>query len=227
MHSYEIEIKVLLGDESAKNAFLERVRTDFPGLSLQYTEAQKNHYFEGGSLDALLSAFGHHISEEEKIKLAHIRDSAKNFSVRTRETPTETILVVKATVNDESSSNGTARIEWEVNLAARMNLEVMDDLVLSAGFSYQAKWSRAREGYTLNENTVLCLDKNAGYGYLAEFERVITDASLVESTRSELLTMIESLGYSELDQDRLGRMFTFYNEHWREYYGTEKVFSIE
>lgn len=84
-------------------------------------------------------------------------------------------------MNDESSSNGTARIEWEVDLPS-MTLDEMDTLVLQAGFSYQAKWSREREGYMLNDNTVLCLDKNAGYGYLAEFERVIDDPSLVDST---------------------------------------------
>jgi adenylate cyclase class IV len=146
--------------------------------------------------------------------------------VRTRGTPTQTIIVVKATVNDETSSNGTARIEWEVDLAP-MTLEEMDAKVLQAGFSYQAKWSRERDGYALNGNTVLCLDKNAGYGYLAEFERVIDDASLVDSTRTELLAIIESLGYAELDQTQLARMFDFYNKNWNDYYGTEKVFTLE
>lgn len=100
------------------------------------------------------------MNSEEKEKLENIRDIAQNFSVRTRGTLTQTIIVVKATVNDESSSNGTARIEWEVDLAP-MTIEEMDVLVLSAGFTYQAKWSRSREGYDLNSNTVLCLDKNA------------------------------------------------------------------
>jgi adenylate cyclase class IV len=107
-----------------------------------------------------------------------------------------------------------------------MTLDDMDKKVLAAGFAYQAKWSRAREWYKLNNNTVLCLDKNAGYGYLAEFERVIDDASLVDSTRAELLAMIESLGYHELDQARLARMFAHYNQNWAEYYGTENVFTI-
>lgn len=146
--------------------------------------------------------------------------------MRTRVTPTQTIIVVKATVNDESSSNGTARIEWEVDLAP-MTIEEMDALVLSSGFTYQAKWSRARDGFELNVNTILCLDKNAGYGYLAEFERVIDDASLVEETRAELLQIIESLGYHELDQARLARMFEHYNQNWADYYGTENVFTVE
>jgi hypothetical protein len=92
----------------------------------------------------LFGIFREHISQEEANSLHKLSGEAKSFSVRTRGTPTQTIIVVKATVNDESSSNGTARIEWEVDLAP-MSLEDMDKLVLSAGFSYQAKWSRERE----------------------------------------------------------------------------------
>lgn len=226
MHAYEVEIKVLLGNPEAKDAFMKRVSESFPGLSHSYSESQKNHYFEWGNLLHLFGTFREYISPEEATSLHTLSKEAKSFSVRTRGTPTQTIIVVKATVNDETSSNGTARIEWEVDLAP-MTLEQMDAKVLQAGFSYQAKWSREREGYNLNENTVLCLDKNAWYGYLAEFERVINDASLVDSTRAELLAIIESLGYAELDQARLARMFDFYNKNWNDYYGTEKVFTLE
>lgn len=55
---------------------------------------------------------------------------------------------------------------------------------------------------------------------------MITDESKITETRHELLRMIRSLGYDELDQDRLARMFDFYNKNWREYYGTEKVFTV-
>lgn len=227
MHQYEIEIKVLLGDESKKDIFMEKVHSSFQGISHSYSESQKNHYFEWGNLLHLLGTFREYISQEQANSLHKLSKEAKSFSVRTRGTPTQTIIVVKATVNDESSSNGTARIEWEVDLAEKLSLDEMDAKVLQAGFAYQAKWSRAREGYQLNENTVLCLDKNAWYWYLAEFERVIDDASLVDSTRAELLEIIESLWYAELDQSRLARMFDFYNKNWSEYYGTEKVFEIE
>lgn len=226
MHAYEVEIKVLLGTAEAKDAFMKRVSESFPSLSHSYSESQKNHYFEWGNLAHLFGTFRQYISDKDAASLHTLSKEAKSFSVRTRGTQTQTIIVVKATVNDETSSNGTARIEWEVDLAP-MTLEEIDTKVLQAGFSYQAKWSREREGYNLNENTILCLDKNAGYGYLAEFERVIDDASLVDSTRVELLAIIESLGYAELDQARLARMFDFYNKNWNDYYGTEKVFTLE
>jgi hypothetical protein len=35
------------------------------------------------------------------------------------------------------------------------------------------------------------------------------------------------LGIEELDAARLERMFAYYNAHWPEYYGTEKVFDIQ
>jgi len=35
------------------------------------------------------------------------------------------------------------------------------------------------------------------------------------------------LDVEELPQDRLERMFAYYNKNWPEYYGTEKIFVIE
>ncbi len=226
MHAYEIEIKVLLGDKQVRDSFMEAVSINFPAVKHSYAESQKNHYFEWGNLEWLRDAFASHLSHEEIVWIEDLIKNAKSFSVRTRGTKDETILVVKATVNDETSSNGTARIEWEVDLFP-MTLEQMDDFVLGAGFSYQAKWSRDRDEYQLSHDTALCIDRNAGYGYLAEFERVIDTPEKIEATRTDLLQMIEFLGYKELDQARLARMFDFYNQNWREYYGTDKVFTIE
>ena len=70
------------------------------------------------------------------------------------------------------------------------------------------------------------IEKNAGYGYLSEFETVIDENADVEETRARLMKEIESLGLVELPQERIERMFAYYNEHWPEYYGTEKVFTI-
>ena len=53
-----------------------------------------------------------------------------------------------------------------------MPIEELDSLLLESDFEYQAKWSRERVEYTF-DNVNICLDKNAGYGYLAEFEMVI------------------------------------------------------
>ena len=107
-----------------------------------------------------------------------------------------------------------------------MTLDELDQRLIDAGLSYQAKWSREREEYEMGD-TVICIDKNAGYGYLAEFERVVTDPSKVEETRLALVDLMKEFGVKELKQDRIERMFAFYNSHWPEYYGTDKIFNIE
>jgi len=111
--------------------------------------------------------------------------------------------------------------EEEINLS----LDDLDNALLAAGLRYQAKWSREREEY-LCQGINVCLDRNAGYGWLAEFEKVVGQESELESARQEVRALMEQCGVQELQQDRLERMFAFYNAHWGEYYGTDKVFTV-
>jgi len=59
------------------------------------------------------------------------------------------ILVIKASVDDTTSSNGTARLEWESKVG--LSIEELDALVLKSGFQYQAKWSRERQELNTKE----------------------------------------------------------------------------
>ena len=107
-----------------------------------------------------------------------------------------------------------------------MTLDELDQLLLSIGFVYQAKWSREREEYICKE-TNICLDRNAGYGYIAEFERMVSDIADTDNAKKKLRELMEELGVKELPQDRLERMFAHYNKHWQDYYGTEKIFVVK
>jgi len=230
-NGFEIEIKSLLG--SAENADVLRKKL------LQKSDcvktggnSQLNHYFTGGDAQSLLNAVSDKFSGEHKERLASILGRAKNVSVRTREYNGKVLLVVKATVDDTTSSNGTAREEFEeepsrFNLNERLNLTLdeLDKLLLGAGFEYQAKWSRQREEYK-SSDIAITIDKNAGYGYLAEFEKIVPEASLADETKMKLRAFMKELGAEELPQDRLERMFAHYNAHWAEYYGTDRVFTI-
>ena len=71
------------------------------------------------------------------------------------------------------------------------------------------------------------LDKNAGYGWLAEFERVVDDENQLGTAEKQVRALMQELGVEELPQGRLEQMFAFYNKHWEEYYGTERIFVIE
>ncbi|MDZ4226889.1 MAG: CYTH domain-containing protein, partial [Patescibacteria group bacterium] len=117
-----------------------------------------------------------------------------------------------------------ARMEFEEEVS--LSLQELDDLVMSAGFKYQAKWSRQREEYVCR-GTNVTLDKNAGYGWLAEFERIVGDPAAVDEAEREIRALMDELGVEELPQDRLERMFSHYNEQWQDYYGTEKIFVVE
>ena len=131
---------------------------------------------------------------------------------------------MKASLGADTSANGVSRMEFEESV--NMTLAELDKLLEDVGFKYQAKWSRERVEYVL-PNMNITLDKNAGYGYLTEFETVIGDDADVEATRATLMQEIESFGLEELPQERIERMFAYYNEHWPEYYGTEKTFTIK
>ncbi len=221
MSQYEIEIKSLLG--SHERALKLRNKINEKGGGLKSSNKQLNHYFLLNDVKKFKEKFNSQLSGEDLVKFNKILEEGSNFSVRTRDTDGKVLLVVKASIGDDTSSNGVSRMEFESEM--KMPLEELDKLLLEAGLEYQAKWSREREEYKLGD-TNICLDKNAGYGYLAEFEKVVTDHTLADTIKKELLEVMKSFEVEELSQDRLERMSYFYNKNWRDYYGTDKIFNI-
>ena len=225
MHIYEVEIKSLLGSKD-KAQELKELLTKNNNLKFLSKGRQLNHYFNTPKdLDVLYNVVLPYTPEEKILSLQKIIKEGKKVSVRTRESDGKVLFIIKASINEHSSDNGVSRIEFEIE-TEDLGLEQLDNLLLKAGLSYQAKWSREREEFQI-ENMHICIDRNAGYGYLAEFELVVDDESLVEQSRKQILDFMEGLGVLELPQDRLERMFSHYNEHWKEYYGADKTFVVE
>lgn len=222
MSLYEIEIKSLLGKKERADALKTRISER--GGKLTSKNNQLNHYFVISDLGKFREKFSKFIPEENKEAFTKIIEEGKNISVRTRDTDGKVKFVIKASIGEDSSSNGVSRMEFEVDM--KMSLDELDRLLVDSGLEYQAKWSREREEYKLQDVNI-CVDRNAGYGYLAEFEKIVTDDSLVDSTKQELVNLMNEFGVKELEQDRLERMFSYYNANWRDYYGTDKVFNIE
>ncbi len=223
MQTYEVEVKSLLGSEENAQTLRARMHEADQGTKLVSKNKQLNHYFVSGDLRQLAQAVHDHLSPEARAKLDDLALRAKEFSVRTRDKDGTVLLVAKVSVGDDTSANGVARMEFEEKVD--LTLDELDKILLAAGFAYQAKWSREREEYSFKGINV-CLDKNAGYGWLAEFEKVANDNSALQSAREEIASLMKECGVEELPQERLERMFSFYNAHWPEYYGTEKIFSI-
>jgi len=224
MARYEIEIKSLLGALEHAEALKERMRAADPSCAVTAQNSQLNHYFEGGDVEELVRMCRDLFDIEKQETLDVMVARGKNFSVRTREKDGEVFLVLKASIDDTSSANGIARLEFEEGVP--LTLADLDQKVLDAGFRYQAKWSRDREEY-IYKGCNVCIDRNAGYGYLAEFEKIVEEEEDAESARRELVALMEEVGARELTQGRLERMFAHYNQNWPEYYGTDKVFVIE
>ncbi|QQR77821.1 MAG: CYTH domain-containing protein [Candidatus Moraniibacteriota bacterium] len=225
MAHFEIEIKSLLGKEENADSLKEKLQQLPEPAHLIRTSSQLNHYFLVGNWETFLSEMGAHFSEKSLDHLRHVIREGKNHSVRTRQSDGKVLLVVKASIDDTTSSNGISRMEFEEEVS-KLSLDELDVILLKSGFEYQAKWSRDREEYKTG-NISVCLDRNAGYGYVAEFEKIVGEAHEAEGAKRELLEFMEKLGIEELPQDRLERMFAHYNAHWSEYYGTEKIFVID
>jgi adenylate cyclase class IV len=223
MAHLEIEIKSLLGEKEHAEALKARMCELDPSCTEVSRNTQLNHYFKGGDIQALYEATKQLMSEETREKFLLIAEKGSNFSIRSRKRNDEVLLVVKASVDEGTSANTISRLEFEEPIA--LTLDELDKLILNAGFEYEAKWSREREEYTYKGANV-CIDRNAGYGYLAEFEKVVPHDEAIDAIRSELDMLMAELGVEELPQDRLERMFAHYNEHWPEYYGTDKTFII-
>jgi adenylate cyclase class IV len=226
--SYEIEIKSLLGSKQNADILINRMRQNDAMIKEIGMHKQLNHYFQGGDLAKLLPKIKSHLSPDKAGELEELAKNVKDFSLRTRwaqeDEGEKVILVVKASVDDTTSSNGTARREFESQV--NISLDELDKILLDSGFSYLSKWSRERQEFRY-KNATVTVDKNAGYGYLAEFEIVQNDPSLAEASKFMLRNMMDELEVKELDQARLARMFDFYNKNWPDYYGTDKVFNIE
>jgi predicted adenylyl cyclase CyaB len=221
-HQYEIEIKSLLGNQERATKLKEKLLAE--GGTFKSGNKQLNHYFVISDILKFKDKLSPHIEESKRELFQKILDEGDNFSIRTRDTDGKVLLVIKASIGDDSSANGVSRLEFETEID--MSLEALDKLLLDAGLEYQAKWSREREEYKLGDANV-CIDKNAGYGYLAEFEKVVQDKDLSETVKKELLELMNDFEVEELPQDQLERMFAYYNENWRDYYGTDKVFNIK
>jgi predicted adenylyl cyclase CyaB len=224
MANFEIEIKSLIGDRTKADELIGKMKQLDSALRVHGSHKQLNHYFVEGDLGKLKNKLHGHLPSDKSQEFDQFVSAAKDYSVRTRWADGKVIFVMKATVDDTTSANGTARREFESEV--NLTLEQLDQILLDCGFKYQAKWSREREDYSY-KNLNVTVDKNAGYGYLAEFESVLTDESQAESAKAQIREVMKELGVEELAQDRLQRMFDHYNQNWQEYYGTDKVFNIE
>lgn len=222
---YEIEIKSLLDSQKAADDLLAKVRAKDPSMKLVSQQHQLNHYFKDGTLAMLAQEFENCLTAYQLAQIDQINHRARNVNVRTREkNKRDVLLVIKGALNEGSAAHGHHRMEFEALLP--ISIEELDSKIIKSGWKLEAKWQADRKIY---EALGLTLDMvfTPGYGYFVEFEKVVYDDIDREAAHNQLLEQMESLGAYELSPDRLERMFSYYNNHWQEYYGTKKVFVVK
>jgi predicted adenylyl cyclase CyaB len=223
---FEVEIKSLPQTKEKADKLIKLMRENDPKFKLVSQSKQRNHYFEDGNINELLKNLSQVLSKKDLLDLEEILKKGTNYTVRTRQSDDSIIFVLKATVgSSKNKHHGNIRYEYEKELK-NITLKQLDKIIINSGFKYQSKWSRERKEYTyLNIN--VCVDKNAGYGYLVEFEKVAEDEKQAGEVRKEILKKMKNLGVKELSDKRLSRMFAFYSANWEKYYETEKVFNVD
>lgn len=228
MSTFEIEIKSHLLTEENAHKLITKLKANDPNCECTSTSSQLNHYFHEGDFEQLYTYLEDYFDDHHEQQYLNIKRLGTHFSVRTRQTTNEhgetaVIFVIKSSVDDTTSENGLARLEFEAQLP--LTLDELDGMLEKSGFEYQAKWSRNRQEFCY-ENINVCIDKNAGYGYLAEFEAVVHSHDEIEEVKTKLHSLMKELELEELDQTKLAKMFDYYNNNWQDYYGSDKVFEI-
>ncbi len=226
MNKYEVEIKVLLTTKENRDNFKEKLKHKLIDLKYLWKNSQLNHYFIWWDFDKLRENVLHHLPEDKKESFENILKAPWRHSFRTRYLNWNSILVIKLAIDNTSSSNGVSRLEWE-HTFKKMEIDELDEKLLHSDFEYQAKWSREREEYSSKNNINITIDKNAWYWYLSEFEMVVDSKEEAKKAEESIRKLLWELGVEELPQDRLARMFAYYNKNWKDYYGTEKYFVVD
>ncbi|HEY8108697.1 MAG TPA: CYTH domain-containing protein [Patescibacteria group bacterium] len=225
-NQYEVEVKTLLGSKGAADDFVAKLKQADAGLKEAARSNQLNHYFDSnGDKDKVARAVSGFLSDGDLAAFKQVLDQAKSYALRTRDADGRILLVIKAAKGDGDDQHALERLEGEYGATAP-DIDTLDEAIRSAGYDFLSKWSRERVEYAYKDYTV-CVDRNAGYGYVAEIEKVVPSSKEAETARRDILAELVSLGFEELSQERVGRMFKHYNEHWPEYYRTEKTFTIE
>ncbi len=212
---FEVEKKCLVEDAQAFRGQLIAANALLVG-----TESQLNHYFTGESSQVWKAIAGFCVGGNEGLMQTLL--NLLSSSVRTRQVEGEAYSILVAKEGKDSANGGIRR---EAETKHSLTLEQLDSLLIDSGLEVQAKWSRSRESYRIDKVTI-CLDKNAGYGYLAEFEIVVSSEAEIELAEQRISKVISKFGLEELEGDRLNRMFAYYNRNWRNYYGTNNTFEV-
>ncbi|MCL5782230.1 MAG: hypothetical protein M1459_02635, partial [Patescibacteria group bacterium] len=130
--NYEVEVKSLLGTAERAKKLKHDLLKHVKGVKLLSQEKQLNHYFNP---PADLATFAKEVAsvlpDERRTEFEELVNDSRKISVRTRQSNTGVLLVLKISVGDDTSDNGVRRVEFEQKVS--MSLDELDKVLISAG----------------------------------------------------------------------------------------------
>lgn len=213
----EIEVKALVENI---NLLKEKIVKLYPSYIEIKESKQLNHYFKGEKTN-LINLF-----EMFPASFVGLYEEIENveteISIRTREDSGKgTLFILKY---GDDSINGGDRVEIEKPIPT--TIDKLDNLLNRYGIKIDSKWSRERTEY-IYEDFNLCLDLNSGFGAILEVEKVIED-NLEKGDNSKKIqakiacrNMLEELELEELDKRLLKKMYNYYLQNWKKFYGKD------
>lgn len=221
----KIEVKIRLKSEIEISDLLAKLSQKDQNFELVKKESQKNNYFVNVDLGALTANLNDFLDLSEQEILKEIMLYAAHVSISTREIDGE-IVILRIISSNGSKETVTNDLKNKFEKEITLSLDELDRLIINSKGIFKAKWSRHTAIYKFLDYTV-SIDKNAGYGYICEIEKVVELEIDEENVLEEINKLINELSHSPLEKSELDRMFEYYVEHWEEYYETEKTFELE
>lgn len=143
----------------------------------------------------------------------------KKLDFRIRRTDKESFLILKkGWMHDDD------REEVEIKFDKKDFL-TLDKLITDLGYKYDTKWYRKRIEYKY-KNFNIDIDFNAGYGWLAEIEKLVKDEN-ADKAKKEIIDFASEIGLKPTPKSTFDKMYKFYKKNWKHYYDSKEVFSLE
>jgi hypothetical protein len=220
----EIEKKCLLdgGEEEAQRLVAKLFELDAKTKKTR-SKVLLNHYFELLDKELFVESMKALVEVGRRDEFAEVMTAGKTFSVRTRKSNDDVILMVKATKDKSSAVHGVARLEFEQEVRT-FTIEELDSFLIKSGCAAIAKWSGHKDSYICMGEIVEVMF-SPGYGWMVEVEVVQEDGD-TETAEKRVDEILEKLGIQAVDPELVERMYAHYNANWEEFYLTERVFRL-
>lgn len=219
----EIEVKYLLKDLTERDGLLAKLQHRYPAMAHTGNKRIISYFYEAGATkEQVLSAMSETVPQAKLAELTGVLENSGAIVVKCRSIDATNFFAVKGTPLGEDPVHAVNRLEFEV--ALDVPLETIDSQLQAAGIVIASKWSSQRDFYSLDQGMKAEIEFVSGYGYKAELELVIEDGESVEVAQQSIRDIASELTLTEASQALLGRMYAYYNQHWQEYFDTDKTF---